>query len=180
MVGAIAYENRHPFSLQDATGRAWTLIHNGTLFHAPQLNSYSARQRGETDSERALIRLVVKINEATQARGDALLPDERFQVVETFVAALSQGNKFNLLIYDGEFLYAHMNYADSLHYKEIDGGLIFATQPLDSGGAWKRMPLTTLRVYREGTLVYEGKKHGNIFVDNADDMRRLFLDFAVL
>ena len=72
-----------------------------------------------------------------------------------------------------------MNYADSLHYKEIDGGLIFATQPLDYGG-WKRMPLTTLRVYREGLLVHEGKKHGNIFVDNADDMRRLFLDFAVL
>lgn len=66
MVGAIAYENCHPFSLQDATGRTWTLIHNGTLFHAPQLNSYSARQRGETDSERALIRLVVKINEATR------------------------------------------------------------------------------------------------------------------
>lgn len=122
MVGAIAYENCHPFSLQDATGRAWTLIHNGTLFHAPQLNSYSAWQRGETDSERALIRLVVKINEATQARGDALTPDERFQVVETFVATLSFGNKLNLLIYDGEFLYAHMNYADSLHYKEIDGG----------------------------------------------------------
>ena len=49
-----------------------------------------------------------------------------------------------------------------------------------TGRAWTRMPLTTLRVYREGTLVYEGKKHGNIFVDNADDMRRLFLDFAVL
>ena len=98
MVGAIAYENCHPFSLQDATGRTWTLIHNGTLFHAPQLNSYTARQRGETDSERALIRLVVKINEATQARGDALTPDDRFQVVETFVATLSFGNKLNLLI----------------------------------------------------------------------------------
>ena len=121
----------------------------------------------------------MKINEATQARGDALTPDERFQVVETFVATLSFGNKLNLLIYDGEFLYAHMNYADSLHYKEIDGGVIFATQPLDYGG-WKRMPLTTLRVYREGLLVHEGKKHGNIFVDNADDMRYLFLDFAVL
>ena len=46
MVGAIAYENCHPFTLQDATGRTWTLIHNGTLFHAPQLNSYTARRNG--------------------------------------------------------------------------------------------------------------------------------------
>ena len=72
-----------------------------------------------------------------------------------------------------------MNMRDSLHYKEISGGLVFATVPLD-GFVWKTVPLTTLCVYREGELVYQGTNHHKVFIDNPEDRKYLFLDYSGL
>ena len=39
-IGNVEYKNCHPFTGRDNTGRRWTLIHNGTIFDYPPLNSY--------------------------------------------------------------------------------------------------------------------------------------------
>ena len=64
-VGNEDYDNCHPFTAVDHSGRSWTLIHNGTIFESDKLNRYVFRQKGETDSERILLYIVDQINEAT-------------------------------------------------------------------------------------------------------------------
>lgn len=178
-VGSLDYDNCHPFARRDASGRAWTLIHNGTIFKSPELNEYIRVQKGGTDSERVLCRLVALIDEAVKRLGRYPSPRERFAIAERMVYELSDGNKLNLIFYDGEYLYVHMNMINSLHYKEVSGGVVFATVPLDNI-AWKTVPLTSLLVYHEGALVYQGEKHRRVFVDNPEESRYLFLDYAGL
>ena len=62
--GNIAYENCHPFVMYDYEGRAWTLMHNGTIFNSPLLEPYVQTQQGMTDSERILCYIIDRINAA--------------------------------------------------------------------------------------------------------------------
>lgn len=39
-VGALEFENCHPFVKRDNFGRSWTLAHNGTIFDCPALTPY--------------------------------------------------------------------------------------------------------------------------------------------
>lgn len=178
-VGEIKYDNCHPFVAQDNTNRSWTLIHNGTIFKTERLNAYFRRQKGSTDSERVLLYLVDQINAELERLDRDLSFDERFDVLETVVGDLSEGNKLNLIIFDGEYLYAHSNYANSLHVCSNSDCAIFSTRPLDLN-VWSALPITTLRAYRAGELARIGKNHGFVFVDSPDDMQFLFMDFAGL
>ena len=177
--GSIEYENTHPFVQKDVSGQTWTLIHNGTIFKTERLNAYFRRQKGSTDSERVLLYLVDQINAELERLDRDLSFDERFDVLETFVGDLSEGNKLNLIIFDGEYLYAHSNYANSLHVCSNSDCAIFSTRPLDLN-VWSALPITTLRAYRAGELARIGKNHGFVFVDSPDDMQFLFMDFAGL
>ena len=67
-VGHVAYCNCHPFSGTDASGRRWTLTHNGTIFDCPALSKYFSEQTGETDSERILLCLLDRINAAQREK----------------------------------------------------------------------------------------------------------------
>ena len=178
-IGRIAYENCHPFVKRDSSGRFWTLMHNGTIFKAPILDRYVRLQDGTSDSERALMRLVDAIDDRARELGRALDDDERFDVLERAIAELADGNKLNMIIYDGERLYVHSNYADSLFVGEREDGVLFATVPLDRE-EWRPVPATTLCAYRDGELKKKGTSHGKIYVDNPDDMKFLFMDFAGL
>lgn len=178
-VGSLEYENCHPFARRDASERTWTLIHNGTIFNGSNLGRYVYVQEGGTDSERVLCHVVETINAFVTREGRYPSCLERFELMDRVVSELSEGNKLNLIFYDGEYLYVHMNMRDSLHYKEISGGLVFATVPLD-GFVWKTVPLTTLCVYREGELVYQGTNHHKVFIDNPEDRQYLFLDYSGL
>ena len=60
--GHMAYENCHPFVRHDASGRAWTFMHNGTIFNCPLLSKYLYTQSGQTDSERILLYMIDQIN----------------------------------------------------------------------------------------------------------------------
>lgn len=81
--------------------------------------------------------------------------------------------------YDGEYMYVHTNYAASLYYKEIDGGRIFATMPLD-GEYWQPVPFTRLLAYKDGKLVFEGTNHGNEYVDREENLKYLYQIFSSL
>ena len=178
-VGHLECRNSHPFAATDNCGRVWTLEHNGTIFNGATLNRYMGLQFGSTDSERILLRLVDLVNERQIRLGRALDDRERFDVLEGLIAEHAAGNKLNLLVYDGEILYAHTNFRGSLHVRAHDGALVFSTRPL-SGDGWRQLPLTRLIAAKDGEIVREGAAHGKEYIYNPDDYRFLYVDFATL
>ena len=85
----------------------------------------------------------------------------------------------NLLVYDGEILYAHTNFRGSLHVRVDDGALVFSTNPL-SGAGWEPLPLTRLVAAKDGRIVREGTAHDKEYIYNPNDYRFLYMDFATL
>jgi len=178
-VGHLECCNSHPFSATDNYGRVWTLEHNGTIFNGAKLNRYMGLQFGSTDSERILLRLVDLVNERQIRLGRALDKKERFDVLEGLIAEHAGGNKLNLLVYDGEILYAHTNFQGSLHVRAHDGALVFSTRPL-AGDGWRQLPLTRLVAAKDGEIVREGAAHEKEYIYNPNDYRFLYMDFATL
>jgi len=50
-IGALEYNNTHPFQKMDDSGRCWTLAHNGTVLEGALLSRFIEVQEGQTDSE---------------------------------------------------------------------------------------------------------------------------------
>ena len=178
-VGRMYYENTHPFVKHDSSGRSWTLAHNGTIFDSPRLDEYKDWQEGQTDSERILFYFVDEINKRQLEYGHPLTPDERFSLLEVLIADLSLHNKLNLLIWDGEYMYVHTNYANTLYMRLIDGGRIIATVPLDNEN-WEPVPFLRLQVYREGQPVYQGTRLSQQYFDPEKDYEYKNFDYANL
>ena len=132
-IGHVELENCHPFTGKDADQRTWTLVHNGTIFDFSPTNKYFWEQKGETDSERILLYLLDLLGEAGRRKGSPLNDEERFAVLEDAIGRMAKGNKLNLLIYDGELLYVHTNFAGSLFSCRTPEGMIFSTEPLRGG-----------------------------------------------
>ena len=177
--GGLCYENTHPFIMRDRSGRSWTLVHNGTVFECSTLDKYIYEQQGQTDSERILCHIVNRINERQQEAGRPLNAEERFRVLEKTIEEIVSGNKLNLLIHDGQILYAHTNYKNSLHICRKENEIYFSTKPL-LFLQWERLPMNTLIACENGRLVKSGKMHPHEFFDDAEKMRLLFLDYASL
>lgn len=175
--GGIEYCNSHPFIKRDESGRGWTLAHNGTIFESEVLQPYVACQRGATDSERILCRIIDRVNGAAKEAGRALTEEERFRVVDDVVHEITPENRVNLLIYDGGLLYVHTNYRDSLHQYKKDKAVNFSTKPLKKG-SWEKVPMNTLLAFRGGEKAYEGKTHANEYIDSDEKTKYLFLDYA--
>ena len=178
-VGTMEYANCHPFTATDNSGRVWTLAHNGTIFNGTELNEYIGIQSGDTDSERVLLHLVSMIDKAQIRKGRSLDEKERFGTLAAVIAELSKGNKLNLLIYDGDILYAHTNFCDSLHFLKEDGAVTLSTNPL-SQGDWQPLPFTRLIAIKDGEFVLEGTSHDNEYIYNPEDYRLVYMNFARL
>lgn len=177
--GSMDYENTHPFVIRDCDGRAWTLIHNGTIFECDVLRKYVHKQEGKTDSERILLYLVDRMNQARREKGNSLSLKERFSVADEVLCEITPENKINLLLFDGELLYAHTNFKNSLHICRKGKAEIISTEPLDFD-SWEDLPLNQLLAFKEGELAFRGTNHGNEFFATEEKMRLLFLDFAGL
>ena len=160
--GIKTYLNCHPFTGIDCKGRSWTLQHNGTIF-TDILDQYEYFQTGETDSERIFLRLLDKVNTAETKADRDLTAQERFELIDELVLELVPHNKVNLMIYDGEFMYVHCNYLNTLYEKVADGARIFATVPLDAQG-WQPIPFMQLVVYKDAELVFKGTKHEHEYI----------------
>ncbi len=178
-MGQVEFENAHPFQRYDCLGRQWTLIHNGTIFEYPELESYIHRQRGQTDSERVLLYLIDHINAAIEEKGRELTVEERFELLDKIVIKLSVGNKINFMLYDQEMMYVHCNYYRSLHYLQKNDGFIFATTPL-SNESWKRFPIAQMMAFQDGKLVCEGTPHGHEYVEIPENTKFLYTIFSDL
>ena len=178
-VGHIEYKNCHPFTAMDNCGRIWTLAHNGTIFSSTALNDYMGIQYGDTDSERMLLHLVDRINVAQNRRRHDLDEAERFDLLSAAIAELAKGNKLNLLMCDGEVMYAHCNFRDTLHvWRDVDAGT-FSTRPL-STGTWEPVPFTSLVAVKDGEIVGTSPPHGNEYIYNPEDYRLVYMNFARL
>lgn len=160
-VGNLSYQNSHPFARRDASGRLWTLAHNGTIFESPVLEPYAQLQNGSTDSERILYYLVDRISASENPVERST--KERFSVVEDVVRRITPKNMVNLLLYDGELFYAHTNRKDSLYLLCQEESVVISSKPLTQAD-WEPVPLNTLLAFRYGKLVYTGKNHGNEYI----------------
>lgn len=181
-VGRMSYENSHPFVFNDNMGRTWTLAHNGTIFTFPHLQDFCDVQCGETDSERILIYFIDEINKRQTELKRALTKRERRTLLDKLIAELSVHNKLNLLIWDGEQMYVHTNYADTLHrLQTTDDTVIFSTLPLDNA-PWQKVPLLQLLVYENGKLVFQGKHKSTEYIDPEKDFeyKNYHYDYAGL
>ena len=120
-----------------------------------------------------------QVNQQQLALGRALAKEERFALLDELISDMAKGNKLNLLIYDGELLYVHTNYANSLYYSQREGAMLFATTPLDRD-SWNAHPFTTLCAYQDGYRLFQGMNPGNEYSDNDKDMHMLFVDYSAL
>lgn len=175
--GTIQYENTHPFVMRDKRNRTWTLAHNGTIFECDVLNSYTSRQQGQTDSERILAYIVDRVNGAEEKK--ELSREERFWLIDSILCEITPENKVNLLLFDGDLMYAHTNYKNSLYRRKKGDAVIMSTRPLDNY-SWENLPMNTLIAYANGKQVFTGTDHKHEFVDSEEKMRLLFLDYAEL
>ena len=62
------------------------------------------------------------------------------------------------MIFNGEFMFIHANYKNSLYYLEKDDTLFVSTRPL-STESWKEFPINKLIGIKNGQIIYVGKKH---------------------
>ena len=178
-IGSIDEYNTHPFRGQDITGRTWTLVHNGTIFEASQLHKYVYYQQGFTDSERILLYIIDKVNKYINLDADLTDVNIRISLIEKLILDIVPGNKLNLLIDDGEHLYVHKNEAGTLFTNEEDGRTILSTRPL-SKGSWKELPENRLIVYKDGDVIYEGKRHDHSYSHDEERMKHLYMEYAGL
>lgn len=178
-IGNVEYSNCHPYSEKDNFGRRWTMIHNGTIFDYAPLNGFLKLQKGDTDSERILLYLVDRINKAQRAARRPLNDYERFYILDEIIADMSRNNKLNLLFYDGEYLYVHTNYANSLYVLQYEDTAIFSTVPLTNDD-WEPVEFTTLLSYKDGQLVRTGTKHEHEYIDNVEAVKYLYQIFSDL
>ena len=178
-IGYDDYNNSHPFSGYDRSGRLWTLVHNGTIFECDDLSIYSYKQKGSTDSERVFLYLLDKINEKIDEKKGDLDAKERFDIVDGIVTKLSPKNKLNIIIYDGEQTYLHTNYRDSLYVNNTSDGAVFATVPL-SDGVWDHLPFKTLVSYKNGKPFLSGKEHEGEYIPDEQAIRAIFMAYAGL
>ena len=101
------------------------MLRRGTIFQGPQLEMFKSVQEGQTDSERILYYIIDEVNKKQDELGWPLTPEERFRLLDELVTRLSAGNKLNLLVWDGEYMYVHTNYRGTLHMLQKDADTLW-------------------------------------------------------
>ena len=167
-IGNMAYENCHPFVKHDNQGRCWTLAHN-------------EQQEGQTDSERILYYLIDSVNAAQDLLQRPLDFDERFDLLDNLIENLSPNNKINLLIWDGEAMYVHCNYADTLYVNNLNEGTkIFSTTVLDDADTWQPVEFLRVLAYKGGRLVARGKNATTEYYNPQKNWEYQHFDYSYL
>ena len=178
-IGQVEYENTHPFAGKDVSGRTWTLVHNGTIFEADKLVKYQYTQKGSSDSERVLLYIIDRVNKLLEEELNGFDVNARIELIEEIARELSEGNKLNFILSDGEYMYVHKNADGTLYTRQEDGYALFSTKPLDSGH-WDEIRDNTLLVYNQGKLVHTGKQHEFTYVEDPERMRLIYLAYSGL
>ena len=164
--------NCHPFSKCTKLGRQYTLAHNGAIFSYDALKPYESMQKGTTDSEQILLYLVDQIDRLEKSAGRELNPEERFSFIDGMVCSMSKENRLNIVIHDGELLYAHSNRKNDLFYRNCKDYTVICTKPVDKW-IWYPVPFTTLLAFKNGRIIYSGTEHKQEFIQTDEHLRIL-------
>ncbi|WP_295721945.1 class II glutamine amidotransferase [uncultured Methanobrevibacter sp.] len=175
-VGEIISVNCHPFYEIDSNKRSWILIHNGTIFDYSPLDKYKDKQKGDTDSERILLYIIDKVDEFEKEKGKLSSIKERFNLLSKIIRDLSKKNKLNLMICDGDLTYIHTNMKNSLYYLKNDEDFIVSSTPLNQDKNWKPVELNKLFGLIDGNIIFESKKHENVYIETEEN-RKKFEEF---
>ena len=162
-MGEIISPNCHPFIELDDNNRSWMLIHNGTIFDYPPLDKYREIETGNTDSERILLYIIDKVNKFEDAKKAPSTIKERFNLLAQLIEEMAEGNKLNLMIYDGDLTYIHSNMRDSLYYLNNDEGFLVASTPITDDENWKPAEMNKLFGIIDGNIIFESEEHDNEF-----------------
>lgn len=164
--GILSYANCHPFVGVDSSGRSWVVAHNGTMLAGERLEPYVELQQGQTDSERVMLYLIDRLNEAMARLGRALDAGERHGVLSRCMEELSAGNKLNLVFDDGEYTYAHTNTIQPTLYLQPGKDVVrICSRPIGEG--WEPMERCRLFAWRDGELKMASPSHGLSFDNDA-------------
>lgn len=98
-----------------------------------------------------------------------LSEQQRFDVIDRMICDITPRNKVNIMIYDGELLYAHKNMKNTLSFKRQGDGIVIATKPVDDDN-WIPLPTARLLGFKAGKMIYQGTEHGNIFVSSLENI----------
>lgn len=158
-VGNLDLLNSHPFTGTDSSGRQWTMIHNGTIFHYDKIKKYEKVQLGTTDSERIFLFLIDTINEHAARKGAPLDAAERFTLLDGIITEMSDRNKLNLMIFDGETMYVHSNCRKTMYFLQNPDATLFATRPVSEETSWQLLQQNTLLGYQQGKRIFTGTNH---------------------
>ncbi|MEJ7138677.1 class II glutamine amidotransferase [Amphibiibacter pelophylacis] len=168
--GQVELANTHPFT-RELWGRHWVFAHNGNLKdYAPHLHSHF-QPVGSTDSERAFCWLMQEMHKA-HARFPGIA--ELTLTLRELVPQIAAHGTFNLLLTNGDALWAHAN--TDLHYverrhpfgvatlcdadlrvdfsqvtTENDRVVLLATQPLTANEQWTRFASGELLTFVDGS-----------------------------
>ncbi|HEX2011584.1 MAG TPA: class II glutamine amidotransferase [Roseateles sp.] len=170
--GQVALENTHPFQ-RELWGHYWVFAHNGNLVDFnPRLHA-AFKPVGQTDSERAFCWLM---QELAKAHADVPSIDELSRTLRELVPRLSAHGTFNMLLSNGQALWAHgtskLHYllrrhpfgearlADedlsvdfAQHTTAQDRVAVIATEPLTHDEPWVAFEPGELKVFVGGALV---------------------------
>lgn len=175
-VGKVSYDNCHPFVGDDATGRQWALVHNGSVFHQELIARYAQLAHGQSDSEKVFIHLMSWINAAAKiGRAD---DKGRFETLAAAIAQLTYGNKLNLVLDDGTFTYVHTNTEDdTLYYRHIANGVLICTRPLDEA-AWSPVPKRRLVAFKDGEVARMSEPAGGLYHFDEEELKAFLFAHA--
>jgi len=171
--GITNLSNCHPFTKSDNNGRQWTLMHNGTIFKCDLLDKYVDMQIGQTDSERILYYIIDEINRIEDQNQRILSEEELFNLINNIIINLSESNKLNIMIYDGNLMYIHINKEDSLYSLKYDDCLIFSTRPV-SNDKWTPVNINIVYAVKDGKIVYQGCRHEYEYVLTEDNLDLIY------
>lgn len=174
-VGQISLANTHPFT-RELWGQHWSAAHNGQLDHYQALTLGTYLPVGSTDSEYVICWLLNQIRQhfpVPPAQAPTL-----WQQVHTWCEELRRLGVFNLLLSNGDYLFAYcstklhwltrrapfgeahlcdleMQVDFQQHTSDQDIVTVIATEPLTSNEAWQKMQPGELVVFQAGEKVYQ-------------------------
>ena len=157
--GKVCLANTHPF-VRELWGRTFVFAHNGTVKTAFDLPLGAFRPMGESDSEHAFCALLSALQHDFR---EPPARDQLAQAIAAHAARIGKHGTFNILLGDGEQLYARCS--TKLHYlirkapfkkatlADEDVSVDFAamTTPRDRVAVIATMPLTRDETWTTGT-----------------------------
>ncbi len=170
--GRASLENTHPFQ-RELWGGYWLFAHNGNLKSTFQPKTYYYQPVGNTDSERAFCYILDRLREQFPSKPSHV---ELFHALQPLCVEVQQYGMFNMILSDGEVMYAHAS--TLLHYIvreapfghahlvdtdiEIDFSkvttpddrvAIITTLPLTDNETWHQFACNELAMFQDGKII---------------------------